>query len=312
MSLAKNTQKAYSAGEIQYLNFCRGFQVNPVIPATENVLSHFAVFLARTVKHTTIKSYLFGVRHFHLKNNVHLELSNFHRLQYLLRGIKRSQGNVLARPRLPITVTHLRLFKEFLQPETTKNYNGIMLWAAICTAFFGFLRISEFTYENGQSQQLHSTTLNDNDIIFYPSLATATSVIINIKTSKTDPFRKGMQLILGATDAEICPVKALQIYFKIKNSPINSPLFSYQNGKPLSRKCFTEDVRNLLSIGGLDPTHYAGHSFRIGAATTAGAAKLPAWLIKTLGRWSSDCFETYIRTPRETLIQASQRLARQI
>ena len=309
MSLAKNTKRAYSAGEIQYINFCRGFQVNPALPATENVLSNFAVFLARTVKHTTIKRYLFGVKNFHLKNNFQLELSNFHQLQYLLRGIKRSQGNMLARPRLPITMTHLRLFKEFLQPETTKHHDNIMLWAAICTAFFGFLRISEFTHE--QSQRFHSTTLNDNDITFCPSLATATSVNINIKTSKTDPFRKGMQIILGATGAKICPVKALQLYFKTKNSPISGPLFSYQNGKPLSRKSFTEDVRNLLSMGGLEPTHYAGHSFRIGAATTAGAAKIPTWLIKTLGRWSSDCFETYIRTPRKTLIEASQRLARQ-
>ena len=107
-------------------------------------------------------------------------------------------------------------------------------------------------------------------LFFYPSLVTATSVSINITTSKKDPFRKGIQIILGAADAEICPpplIKALQIYFKIKNSPINSPFFSYQNGKPLSHKSFTKDVRNLRSIGGLDPTHYDSHSFRIGAAT---------------------------------------------
>ena len=89
-----------------------------------------------------------------------------------------------------------------------------------------------------------------------------------------EPFRTGMQIILGATDAEICLVEALQIYFKIKNSTINSPLYSYRNGTPLSRKSFTKDVCNLWSIGGLDPTHYACHSFRIGAATGVPSSQL--------------------------------------
>lgn len=36
---------------------------------------------------------------------------------------------------------------------------------------------------------------------------------------------------------------------------------------------------------------------------------LPAWLIKTLGRWSSDCFERYIKTPTSTLSSVSATLA---
>ena len=47
---------------------------------------------------------------------------------------------------------------------------------------------------------------------------------------------------------------------------------------------------------GFNATKYAGLSYRIGAATTAVSLKLPAWLIKTLGRWPSDCFERYINT----------------
>ena len=36
---------------------------------------------------------------------------------------------------------------------------------------------------------------------------------------------------------------------------------------------------------------------RIGAATSAYAARLEDHLIQTLGRWSSDCYKTYIHTP---------------
>ena len=304
MSLAENTKKAYQAGEKQYIHFCQSFQVNQVVPTNENTLCYFVVFLARTVKHSTIKSYLAGVKHLHLKCGIPLELESYQQLQYIMRGIKRSQGSK-PKPRLPITIKHLHLFKEFLQPDITTNFDNQMLWSAICIAFFGFLRISEFTCDN--VQRFHSGTLTRDDVQFYPDGSDATSVSLNIKASKTDPFRKGINLIIGATGSEICPVRALNNYLSTAN-PSTGPIFKYKNGKPLSRTLFTEEIRNLLSLGGLEPKHYAGHSFRIGAATTAAAVNIPAWLIKTMGRWSSDCFERYIRTPKDTLINASRQL----
>ena len=59
--------------------------------------------------------------------------------------------------------------------------------------------------------------------------------------------------------------------------------------------------RAVLSLAGFAPTHYVGHSFRIGAATTAGECGINEYTIKMLGRWQSSAYQLYIRTPRETL-----------
>ena len=85
-------------------------------------------------------------------------------------------------------------------------------------------------------------------------------------------------------------------------------LFTFQSGSFLTRGRLPNETRLLLSKGGLNSGEFAGHSFRIGAATTAASANLPPWLIKVLGRWSSDCFERYIKTPPSVLAQVPQTL----
>ena len=61
---------------------------------------------------------------------------------------------------------------------------------------------------------------------------------------------------------------------------------------------------------GLPYSSLKGHSFRIGVASTAAAAGLPDWLIKVLGRWSSDCHQLYIPTLQNVLMSAAPRMAR--
>eukprot|EP00112_Aurelia_sp_Birch-Aquarium-sp1_P018557 Seg444.16 transcript_id=Seg444.16/GoldUCD/mRNA.D3Y31 product="hypothetical protein" protein_id=Seg444.16/GoldUCD/D3Y31 len=178
-----------------------------------------------------------------------------------------------------------------------------MLWAAICLAFFGFMRISEFTCDTTFSNEYHLTA---TDITFQPSTFKPQFIKVNLKASKTDPFRKGILLTIGATNTHLCPVGAMLNY--ISTSPKKGPLFVYKSGKFLKRENFTQEIRDLLAKGGFEANSYAGHSFRIGAATMAASANLPTWLIKTMGRWASDCYEKYIRTPERTLVEASAKL----
>ena len=107
---------------------------------------------------------------------------------------------------------------------------------------------------------------------------------VRIKASKTDPFRQGVSIYMGATGKQLCPVVAVLSYMVERgNSP--GPLFQWQDGTYLTRDNFVHSLREALSLAGYPPEKFAGHSFRIGAATTAARCSIPESLIQTLGCW---------------------------
>jgi hypothetical protein len=135
-------------------------------------------------------------------------------------------------------------------------------------------------------------------------------MFVRIKESKTDPFRAGQTITIGSSNTPLCPVLAMENYLALRPTTLVGPLFVNSLGKPLTKQEVTRKTRQLLSQAGFQASNFAGHSYRIGAATTAASAKLPSWLIKTLGRWSSDCYERYIQTPPSTLLNVSATLAK--
>ena len=186
----------------------------------------------------------------------------------------------------------------------TSNSDSTMIWAAMTLAFFGFFRLGELTCNSPFSSHIH---LSPEDITFFPSQTSPHYMSVRIKISKTDPFRSGHTIYIGPTNQSICPVQSMHRYL-LARSTTPGPLFQYASGLPLTKQDLTSETRQLLSLAGFDPSNYAGHSYRISAATTATSVGLPPWLIKTLGRWSSDCYERYVKCPNSLLSQVSVKL----
>ena len=128
-----------------------------------------------------------------------------------------------------------------------------------------------------------------------------------IKRSKCDQFGSGVTLSVGATHGDLCPVAAMLGYL-VQRGSAPSPLFMFDDGRLLTRDRFVSAMRTALTNGDIDPSQYAGHSFRVGAATTAALQGLQDSLIKTLGWWESSAYQVYIRTPRSTLVSVSRSL----
>ena len=134
------------------------------------------------------------------------------------------------------------------------------------------------------------------------------AVFLTLKVSKTDPFRKGVQLYLPRTDRLLCPVSSLSYFHRHRRGNLPGPLLIFSDGTALSRRHVTDRLRTILAAAGVDG-NFSSHSFRIGAVTSASAAGLSDSLIRTLGRWSSDAYLVYVHTSKVTLHQAASRLA---
>lgn len=111
-----------------------------------------------------------------------------------------------------------------------------------------------------------------------------------------------MSLLDERTLLRICPVSATLAYIAHRQDR-PGPFFATTRNTPVTK------IRLTLSSLGLPQNDYAGHSFRIGAATTAALAGIEDSTIQAMGRWQSAAFLQYIRIPREQLAALSRQMA---
>ena len=93
-----------------------------------------------------------------------------------------------------------------------------------------------------------------------------------------------------------CPGKLLLDFISVRGS-IQGPSFCWPDGKPISRAFFVEKLKAALTFCDLDISLYKAHSFRVCAASWASAKGFSDSQIRLLGRWKSNAFLRYIRTP---------------
>ena len=73
--------------------------------------------------------------------------------------------------------------------------------------------------------------------------STSPNVIsLNIIQSKTDQFRKGVKVVIGRTNDDLCPVYTLLSYLSHRGN-FPGPLFCWHNKTPFSKMKFVGHVR---------------------------------------------------------------------
>ena len=252
-----------------------------------------------------MKTYLSAVRYMQITMGLgDPRIQHMPQLEYITKGLRKLTSKGSAHKRLPITPHLLRQLLSVWELHPVR-FDAAMLWAASCMCFFGFLRSGEIVSPSN-SQYDQAAHLSNGDVRVNDTAAPQ-FLEVHIKALKTDPFRQGVRVFLGKSKADVCPVAAILAYMVMRRAQ-PGPFFIFADGRPLTRERFVAAVRSALHSAGVDASRYAGHSFRIGAATIAAQNGIPDSLIKTMGRWESSAYMLYIRTPRDMLCSVAQSL----
>ena len=191
------------------------------------------------------------------------------------------------------------------------NPNEQMFFATSLFLFFTLLRKAHVAQKGGVSTQ---QTINRQDV----RLTADDKFLLTVTHTKTVQFQQRvLQWILprlqDSTDV-CCPTRQLALYLQRTQTalPSDQPLFQSlgADGKyrPLRYYAFIRIFKAHIARAGLDPDHFAGHSFRRGGATFAMDAGLSDTLIMAMGDWSSDAWLKYVAATQRLRVCAAELL----
>ena len=188
-------------------------------------------------------------------------------------------------PKVALTMVDLGAFYPRFDRST---FEGARDWCACTLAFFGLLRIGEYTDGRLRMQDVRLTTWG---------------VSLVVPFSKTSLLPHPVDIVARADT--LCPARAtagyvsfFQRYPALPQRP-EDPFFVtmlHSGYTPLSPGDFIARVRGVIraAVPGHDPKAYAGHSFRRGGTTALKLAGVSDSIIQQHGRWKSDAYRAYI------------------
>lgn len=213
-------------------------------------------------------------------------------VRFALKGY--SKLNPSCDNRLPITLPILQQLVSAFDYTISGMYHRKLMQAMCTTAFFGALRVGEISL----SRKNDSNIIQLNQISFLQSVEGKTvSLRLTFRFYKhSDPAQPSEILLNRCLPVSVCPVTLTANFLSIRHAK-QGPLFCWPDNSPVQRAHFVGELNRALAFCGLDSSHYKSHSFRIGAASWAAAQGFSDAQIRRFGRWKSNAFQKYIRTP---------------
>jgi site-specific recombinase XerD len=299
-ALKTNTKKTYSSAQNRFINFCELYHFS-IMPVSENTLLLYISYLfEQGLSGSSIRVYLSAVRSMHVFAG-HAYPTDLPRVKLALKGAIRETPKPIQK--FPITI---KILKQIL-PLVQHRFDKYLMRSVMTLAFFGCFRLGELCLADGPTFS-PSKNLCVGDIVLDEIDLCMT---VHLKQSKTDVHNRGVSVFVGCSrDSSCCAYCTMKSYLKFRKTlpefQGTSPLFIVPGGGVLTKQYMISVTRLLLSISGHDPSLFSGHSFRAGAATTAGDGRFREWELKMLGRWASPAYNLYLRNPKVTASSAQR------
>ena len=278
-SLRANTRRTYTSRQRTFRALCSSLRINSDAPITERQLCAVCILYTRNHRITSLPGFVSAISHYalslghpplprgHLFDQVRAGLDNWYGDTNFAESVKAISLDMLWALRLHVDLT---------------SFTDARDWCACLLAFFGLLRIREYTCAGLLAQ----------DVAVEPW-----GISLSIPFSKTSLIPTLVSII--RRDDALCPVAACRAYLRLVPSRLRAsghPFFlaSPSSASPLSDVTFIRRVRRWIgAVFQDDPLLYSGHSFRRGGTTALQLAGVPESTIAKHGRWKSLAYRDY-------------------
>lgn len=229
----------------------------------------------------TILSYISALK-FHCKRyNIKHELES-DQVKAVLKGTRNLSAESSSTGR---EACSLKQLKHLIRMATVlyPNYEARLIASMLSLAFFGFLRVSEYTCTPAG----HAISVGNMKV-------QRESLRVTIPSSKTNRSKATIVVREYSRCKTICPLYAFKNYIALRPSHASpTALFVKSDSTPVSSSDASKYLTDLCKACKL--SNISSHSLRIGGATWAASEGWSDASIRAHGRWQSNAFVKYVR-----------------
>ena len=312
-----------SSGVRAYKMFCHKYKRAPMRPIDPNAPLWVKLseeqwgmrFIAeiiddRTVLPSTGRSYFGAANRWHLrKTGIGFAAGmDMQRLAEMMKGLKKLHDGPPGQMRRGISPQQLRAGMDAVYPPTSAE--NVNIRAMLATGLQALMRGRELGCEGAFSNELD---LARGDI----ATSTKDRLAFFMRPAKNMKHRRGktVPIVIGGggefVDACMEVMRMLEMDPSPRGQEAGTPMFRKPNGSAFTTDDIRAIVRQLCFAIGEEPLLFGAHSLRIGGATALFAAGADPIHIRTMGRWSSDCYRLYVRACFEQTMAWTRKLGSQ-
>lgn len=313
------TLKSYNSGVVKLHRFAvvKHIEKSELLPISAAVVKKFVVWASRkeverakedeSVKSTTLKSYIAGIKAWHLFHNKEYPYHVDAAVKTLLKATRMIEARFddIEKKRPPVRLSDLVILLETLPSQGER---GLATLCVALVAFWGTARLGELLSDNPKTQL---PTWNDLEWAKDKSYVKIT--LINAKTAKPGEVQV---IYLQRQDSVLDPVSILEEWFAFKQRKQTDEIFSVQVNDKKRRLGKQATINYLRSIWNTrrskNKQMLHGHSFRIGGASLRWNLGADREEVKKCGRWKSDAYQLYLRKFSDKELMKTKRLMEEL
>ena len=315
--LSASTWKTYNSAMTQLEKCQVHYKRSFAFPMNNEDILLFVTFLLceKKLKANSVEVYMSALRQIHLAKGYVVKELRPDLVKAILAGKKNMDDmhKMAHEIRLPVTINMLKLLKlELNNIEGQKGFRKLV-WAVAMICFFGAMRIHEILARNvtyfdpintllGQDLKLKTVRLGNEKVKI---------IQIKIKAPKESRCVKNKIIDIYKNGGKLCPVRALENWLNTA-PPVKKglPFFRMADGTPFTGRKLNDVLRTCFKKH-IPPTkgYISSHSFRGGLASLMGLMGYSDEDIMAVGRWSSQCFENYVKLPRTKRLKMAREMA---